>query len=101
MCDFKKILNVFLAFIKKWLEKGLMFIVKHKKESRITAIVLAALVVLLIIFFVFIKPKIDYKHKVVLEINGNEYTQEKIDDIGDWWSSGDFSVIQEGDKNVD
>ncbi len=87
--------------MKKYVEKILSFIVAHKKASAITGIVLAALLVLLLIFFIFFKPKWDYSHKIVATVNGKKYTQSQIDEVGAWWLSGDYEVIEEGNTPVE
>lgn len=79
------------------------FVLSHKKISLAVAIAVAVIIVALIVVFVFVKPKWDYSHKVVTTIDGKDYTQSDVDEIGDWWSEyikGD-NIYNEGNTPME
>ncbi len=85
----------------KCVEKILKYFKNNRKTSIIIGIAAAVLVVALLIFLIFFKPKLDYKNKVVTVVGDKEYTQSDIDAVGDWWTSGNPVVSQEGASSLD
>ncbi len=76
----------FLDKIKHFFLRVFACFKQNKKLTIITLSVLAVIVVALLVFFLIIKPKIDYPQKIVyVDAGGKEYTQSDIDELGDWW----------------
>lgn len=79
------------------------FVLSHKKASIITAIAVAVVAIVLVVVFCIIIPKWNYSNKVVTTIDGHDYTQSEIDEIGDWWSEyiKGNNIYNEGDTPLD
>ena len=76
----------FLDKVKQLAAKAFAFFKKNKVATIIGLSVLAVIVVALLVYFLIIKPKIDYPTKIVFtDSNGKDYTQSEIDELGNWW----------------
>ena len=86
--------------MKKYFVKIWNFINAHKKASVIVGIIAAVLIIALLVFLIFIKPKWDYSRKIVKYVGDKGYTQSEIDEIGKIWNSGEMYLTQDGSTSV-
>lgn len=92
MAFINKVINWFIKMyniVKNWA-------LANKKAATIIAAAVVVVIAFVVLFFTVIKPSWDYSHK---EVGETGYTQSQIDEIAEWWQSGQPQIGQEG--NID
>ena len=77
------------------------FALKNKIAAGVIAMAILAVIVLVIVLIVNACKGPKKPNYVAYDSDGKGYTQEEFDAVASWWESGDVTIGQEGDIDLE